>query len=60
MLLDTHPDTGVRSTVPRFHAMIRHFLGAAERPPFLPCLGWDVIVSDEGFHLNEANVQPSI
>jgi hypothetical protein len=40
--------------------MIRHFLGAAERPPFLPCLGWDVIVSDEGFHLNEANVQPSI
>jgi hypothetical protein len=61
--VDTHPDTGVRTTgqiVPHFHAMIKHLLEVAERLPFLPYLGWDVIVSDEGFHLNEANVQPSI
>jgi hypothetical protein len=40
--------------------MITHLLAVAERPPFLPYPGSDIIIPDGGSYINEANVQPSI
>jgi Sugar-transfer associated ATP-grasp len=61
--LEAHPDTGARVTgrqVPRWRDLFEHMLGVADRLLFLPYVGWDVIVTDEGFLINEGNVQPSL
>jgi|tagenome__1003787_1003787.scaffolds.fasta_scaffold20876231_2 hypothetical protein len=61
--LDTHPDTGtdVRGRqVPRWRELTAHLLEIADRLRFLPYVGWDVIVTDDGFLINEGNTQPGL
>jgi hypothetical protein len=61
--LDVHPDTGARVEglqVPHWRELTDHMLRLAGRLPFTPYVGWDVIVTDDGFWINEGNVQPSL
>jgi hypothetical protein len=63
VMLDEHPDTGTRvpgMQIPHWREMIDHMLEVADRLRFLPYVGWDVIVTDDGFWINEGNVQPSL
>ena len=63
VMLDEHPDTGTRvpgTQIPHWREMIDHMLEVADRLRFLPYVGWDVIVADDGFWINEGNVQPSL
>jgi hypothetical protein len=32
----------------------------AEQLPFLPWVAWDVVITDDGFLINEGNEQPSL
>jgi hypothetical protein len=60
---DTHPDSGIPiagTVVPRWAEICRHLLDLAAQLPFLPYVGWDVIVTDESFLINEGNSRPSL
>ena len=60
---DTHPDTGVQIAgvqVPRWREICDHLLTLAARVAFLPYVGWDVIVTDNDFLINEGNSRPSL
>lgn len=55
---ETHPDSGTRiagTPVPRWNAVKAELLDIARRLPFLPCVGWDVVVTDDGFRVLEGN-----
>ncbi len=55
---DVHPATGARLTglhVPGWTAVRDGVLAAAAQTPFLPFVGWDVIVTDDGFSIIEGN-----
>jgi hypothetical protein len=63
VVLDAHPDTGTRVPgirIPGWHELLDHMLEVADRLRFVPYVGWDVIVTDDGFFINEGNVQPSL
>jgi hypothetical protein len=63
VVLEAHPDTGAVVTgrrVPHWRAVLDHLVEVAGRLPFLRYVGWDVIVTDDGFYVNEGNVQPSL
>jgi hypothetical protein len=62
-ILDAHPETGgmikgVR--VPHWQKVREEMLALAERLPFLPWVAWDVVITDDGFLINEGNQQPSL
>jgi hypothetical protein len=62
-LLDAHPDTGAPMTgvaIPGWQAICSELLALAARMPFLPYVGWDVVVTDDGFLINEGNSRPSL
>ena len=59
--LTHHPQTGVAihaSFVDGFHEAVQGVLEIARRLPFCPCIGWDVILTDDGYRVIEANPLP--
>lgn len=58
-----HPDTGTPiqgALVPRWRAVLDGVVGLARQLPFLPYIGWDVVVTDDGFRVLEANGRTAI
>lgn len=61
--VDRHPATGAQIegvTIPNWHDIRAGLIDAAARMPFLPYVGWDVIVTDDGFLLIEGNKFPEL
>jgi hypothetical protein len=61
--LEAHPDTGAQMTgveLPRWADIRAELLALAARMPFLPYIGWDVVITDSGFLINEGNSRPSL
>ncbi len=59
--LERHPATGDHITgvrIPQWPAVRDGVLRAAAVTPFLPYIGWDVIVTDDGFQIVEGNKSP--
>jgi len=53
-----HPDTGARIegvVVPHWRETLSALLAVAEKYPNLPYVGWDVLITDDGFRLLEGN-----
>jgi hypothetical protein len=62
-VLDRHPDSGAQIAgvqVPRWRELCDHLLAVADHLRFLPYIGWDVAVTDDGFLINEGNGAPSL
>jgi hypothetical protein len=58
-----HPETGEEIQgirVPRWEAIKAGVLEIANSVPFLPYVGWDVVVTDAGYKLLEGNHNPGI
>lgn len=56
---DSHPETGVRITgvrVPGWNYVKQEILNAAEKLSFYKFMSWDVVVTNEGFVVLEADV----
>lgn len=59
---DHHPDSGARIAgiaVPGWASIVAGVRQAAGALPFLPLLGWDVLVTEDGYRLIEANKFPA-
>ncbi|MGD2130776.1 MAG: sugar-transfer associated ATP-grasp domain-containing protein [Lysobacterales bacterium] len=59
----SHPDTGEPIEgvkVPGFAGLLDGVLSAAGQFPFCPCVGWDVVVTEDGFRIIEANPIPGL
>lgn len=55
---DHHPDTGARIEgvqVPRWRETVAALLAVHSKYPELPYVGWDVLMTDDGFKLLEGN-----
>ena len=53
-----HPDTGVEvegKTVPHWESIREGILGMARYIPFIPYIGWDIVVTGDGFKVLEGN-----
>ncbi len=53
-----HPDTKERFTgrkIPEWEKMTSLIFKAAEAHPYLPYVGWDIVLGDKGFHVIEGN-----
>lgn len=53
-----HPETGADIEgvrIPRFREIVSDVVGYAARTPYLPLIGWDVVVTPDGFSILEAN-----
>ena len=60
--VDCHPDTGVKiegAVVPGWHDALARVLEIAREHPYLPYVGWDVVVTDQGIRLLEGNSNSS-
>lgn len=60
--VDEHPDSGAPMTgvvVPGWDQLVRGMLETAAKVPFLPLIGWDVLVTDDGYRIIEANRFPA-
>jgi len=58
---ERHPATGARLAgvqIPNWGQVHDGLLAAAAKMPFLPYIGWDVIVTDDGFQIVEGNKCP--
>ncbi|MBU0640958.1 MAG: hypothetical protein KKB50_19010 [Planctomycetes bacterium] len=58
-----HPDSGAAlagTVVPRWSQTVAHLLEIARSVPFLPCVGWDVVVTEESFKLIEGNAHSDL
>jgi hypothetical protein len=56
--IDNHPDTGARITgvaVRDWPRVLRRVLEVAAEHPYLPYVGWDVVVTEDGVRLLEGN-----
>ena len=56
--VERHPDTGAEITglvVPRWRETVERVLAVARDHPYLPYVGWDVVVTDEGIRILEGN-----
>ena len=56
--LERHPDTDAAITgveLPGWHALVAELLAIMERLPFLSYVGWDVVITDDGFTIIEGN-----
>ena len=54
--LDRHPDTGARITgvvIPRWRETVDRVVAIAREHPYLPYVGWDVLLTDDGFRILE-------
>jgi len=59
----THPDTGTPiegAVVSGWPAVRDGIVALATRLPFLPYVGWDVVVTDEGYQVIEGNRRPDV
>jgi hypothetical protein len=55
---DRHPETGARIegvVVPRWREIVEELLAVHAEHPELPYVGWDVLVTEDGFRLLEGN-----
>jgi hypothetical protein len=62
-VIEHHPDTAAPITgleIPRWQEICAHMLAIAGKLPCLPYIGWDIIVTDDGFVINEGNSDPSL
>ena len=60
---DTHPDTGAQIKdvlVPHWDRVVYGLLDLARRMPYIPYVGWDVIVTADGFTVTEGNNYPHL
>ena len=60
---DRHPETGERISgvqIPRWAEIVAVMEALASRFPFLPYVGWDLIVSEDGPRLIEGNANPGL
>ena len=56
--IERHPDTGAQITgvtVPHWGQVVDRILGLAREHPYLPYIGWDVVVTDDGLRILEGN-----
>lgn len=61
--VSAHPETGEPIegvVVPGFNNCIEGLLNAARHFPFCPCIGWDVVITENGFSILEANSLPAM
>lgn len=61
--VSSHPDTGAPIegvVLPGFRHCIEGVLKAAGHFPFCACIGWDVVLTEHGFSIIEANTLPSL
>ena len=59
----SHPDTGEPIegvVIPGLDNCIEGLLQAASHLPFCPCIGWDVVITEDGFSILEANPIPGL
>jgi hypothetical protein len=59
--LDHHPDSGAPisgTVIPNWPDVAKGVVDIADRLPYLPYLGWDIVVTDDGFRVIEANNTP--
>ena len=57
-IYDSHPDTGSRikgTKIPNWEAIKEEILSVAEKLPFMDFIAWDVLVTEEGICVIEAN-----
>lgn len=62
-LHSVHPETGSRIegvTIPGLAAALEGVLAAARCFPEATCVGWDLLITDDGFSILEANAPPGI
>lgn len=62
-LQDRHPETGARIQgvcIPHWDAVKADVLRIASAIPFLPYVGWDIVVTDNGCKILEGNENPGI
>lgn len=59
----THPDTGQRiegMVIPRWDRLIADMMEVCRRVPYLRYIGWDIVVTADGFKLIEGNHYPGL
>ena len=60
---ENHPETKTRISgvvVPRWKAIKAKILGMAKSLPFIPYIGWDIVVTEDSFKVIEGNNHSSI
>jgi hypothetical protein len=61
--IERHPDTGARITglvIPRWRETVAGVVAIAREHPYLPYVGWDVLLTDDGFRILEGNSNTAI
>ncbi len=61
--IDEHPDTHARITgvrVPNWEAVTSGLVEIARQMPYIPYVGWDVVVTADGFRIIEGNNYPQL
>lgn len=61
--VDRHPDSGIQLAgvkIPQWEKVVDTCLGLAEKLPFMPLCGWDIVVSGEDVYMQELNYNPDI
>lgn len=61
--LDEHPDTNARIKgvlVPNWDTVTSGLVEVARRMPYIPYVGWDVVVTADGFRIIEGNNYPHL
>ena len=62
-ILDKHPDTDVQLKgikIPHWEKLVEHVFTLSKQLPFMPLCGWDIILSDDEFIMQELNYNPDI
>lgn len=60
--ISRHPDTGEAIegvVIPRFRECVETVLNTANHFPFCPWIGWDVLITEDGICILEANTLPA-
>ncbi|MGB9960662.1 sugar-transfer associated ATP-grasp domain-containing protein [Halobacterium sp. MBLA0001] len=58
-----HPDTGAQiegASIPEWETVFQEVLSLAERIPYVPYVGWDIVLTDGAFVILEGNALPGI
>jgi len=61
--LSEHPDTGARIegvVVPNWGTVTEGLVGLARKMPYIPYIGWDIVVTADGFRVIEGNNYPHL
>lgn len=60
---DYHPDSGARitgTTIPRWEDVCGTVVDIAETVSYIPYIGWDIVITDDGFTILEANSRTDV